>query len=208
MVLFKHWSVDQELQRYEYQRIKYEEKHGKESFGMSYIHREIYFQAMANYGSLVIPILLVCNDRSTDFDLLEIFGFMLWGVSYIWETVADSQKLNFVVKMAKQKLRKQVCNVGLWRYCRHPNYFGEWMVWNSIILIALPSIFRLNLDIASTLCLLIITSSISGAMWFCLTIWTGAKPAEYFSVQHRPDYKLYQETTNMMIPWFPKTKTN
>ena len=90
MVLFKHWSVDQELQRYEYQRIKYEEKHGKESFGMSYIHREIYFQAMANYGSLVIPILLVCNDRSTDFDLLEIFGFMLWGVSYIWETVADS----------------------------------------------------------------------------------------------------------------------
>ena len=72
--------------------------------------------------------------------------------------------------------------MGLWRYCRHPNYFGEWMVWNSIILIALPSIFRLNLDIASTLCLLIITSSISGAMWFCLTIWTGAKPAEYFSV--------------------------
>ena len=35
--------------------------------------------------------------------------------------------------------RGAVCDVGLWQYCRHPNYFGEWMVWNSLALASLPS---------------------------------------------------------------------
>ena len=48
---------------------------------------------------------------------------------------------------------------------------------------------------------------ISRSMYICLTVWTGAVPAEYFSVKKRPAYKEYQATTNMFFPWFPKPES-
>ena len=44
------------------------------------------------------------------------------------------------MRESKKSGRKDgVCNIGLWQYCRHPNYFGEWMVWNSLVVATLPS---------------------------------------------------------------------
>jgi steroid 5-alpha reductase family enzyme len=41
-------------------------------------------------------------------------------------------------------------------------------------------------------------------MYYCLTEWTGAIPAEYYSRQKRKGYDAYMNTTNMLIPWWPK----
>ena len=41
-------------------------------------------------------------------------------------------------------------------------------------------------------------------LYIRLVYLTGAIPAEYYSVRKRPEYKRYQETTNMFFPWFPK----
>ena len=40
---------------------------------------------------------------------------------------------------AKAGRKGGTCEVGLWRYCRHPNYFGEWCVWTSLVIATLPS---------------------------------------------------------------------
>jgi len=48
---------------------------------------------------------------------------------------------------------------------------------------------------------------ISWAMYQCLVNYTGAKPAEYYSLQKRPDYATYQQTVNMFIPGWPKQGT-
>jgi len=45
--------------------------------------------------------------------------------------------------MKKEDKINQVCNVGLWSCCRHPNYFFEWMVWNSLIVASIPSLVPL-----------------------------------------------------------------
>merc|ERR1711939_880023 len=73
--------------------------------------------------------------------LLEKLGFVMWVCSYLFESIADHQKLQFIIeKVKKEGDRTAVCNVGLWQYSRHPNYFGEWMVWVSLSLASLPSL--------------------------------------------------------------------
>ena len=57
----------------------------------------------------------------------------------MFEHSADKQKKNFIKSCAEKKLSGEVCDVGLWSYCRHPNYFGEWMVWNSLIITSIPA---------------------------------------------------------------------
>ena len=74
----------------------------------------------------------------------EIFGFILWIFSCIYESVGDLQKESFLrnTKIDSSNYKSDVCDFGLWSLSRHPNYFGEWMVWNSLIIIALPSLFH------------------------------------------------------------------
>ena len=94
--------------------------------------------------------------------------------------------------------------MGLWRYSRHPNYFGEWMVWNSLIITSIPSVLALwesseeSLLIKGGLTFGLIQASM--AMYACLVHYTGAVPAEYFTVQRRPEYKKYQKMVNMFVP--------
>ena len=71
--------------------------------------------------------------------IFEIIGILIWLSAFIMESVADMQKLSFLNKMKKLGQKNQVCNVGLWKYSRHPNYFAEWMVWNGLIIASISS---------------------------------------------------------------------
>ena len=136
--------------------------------------------------------------------MIEYFGWILWLSSIAFEHTADLQKKKFVRDCIKNKIKNAVCDVGLWRYSRHPNYFGEWMVWNSLIITSIPSIMALWQSSEET----IITKvgitwgliMISWMMYQCLVNYTGAKPAEYYTVQKRPDYANYQKMVNMLVP--------
>ena len=61
----------------------------------------------------------------------------------MFEHTADRQKKRFIKDCKEKDIKNAVCDVGLWRYSRHPNYFGEWMVWNSLIITSLPSLLAL-----------------------------------------------------------------
>lgn len=84
--------------------------------------------------------------------------------------------------MQKEGKKGQLCDIGLWKYTRHPNYFGEWMVWNSLCIVAAQAIINLTTELYIKLLIGSILVIISITMWKCLTVWTGAAPAEYFSV--------------------------
>jgi steroid 5-alpha reductase family enzyme len=128
------WKTSKDLPRYEYQKILMEHLHGPGAFTTAHMQKEIYLQAVANYATLIAPIYIVTNDK-VDIQALEIIGFTMWALSLVFEHTADLQKKGFIKDRSHP--RDAICNVGLWKYSRHPNYFGEWMVWNSLIVVAM-----------------------------------------------------------------------
>ena len=149
-----------------------------------------------------MPIFIIAANTNPDFSVFELVGLAIWALAFAMETVADLQKVRFLRKMKKTGQKNQVCDVGLWRFCRHPNYFAEWMVWNGLVIAAFPSWLALQgiEDMGVWLLLgagLIFTSR---AMYSTLVYTTGAVPSEYYSQQKRPAYKEYQKSTNRFFP--------
>jgi steroid 5-alpha reductase family enzyme len=90
-----------------------------------------------------------------------LVGLVIWLLAFTMRSVVDLQKSRFLREMKQAGNKHQVCNVGFWRYCRHPNYFAEWMVWNGLVIAALPSWFLLQ-DQENTILWLLLGAVVSG----------------------------------------------
>ena len=199
----KMWSMGllkKEFPRYEYQKIRWE-KSNKTNTGLA-MQVEALSQGLANASFLAIPIFLISVSPSTQISTLEIIGFIIFVLSIVFETVADYQKLKFLKEMKRQNKQNMVCDVGLWKYTRHPNYFAEWMVWNGLIIASIPSFILLFDSEALWLWIMIGVALLytSRIMYITLVYLTGAVPSEYYSAQKRPNYKKYQQSTNIFFP--------
>ena len=199
----KMWSVGllkKEFPRYEYQKIRWE-KSNKSNTGLA-MQVEALSQGLANASFLAIPIFLISVSPSTQLSPLEIIGFTIFILSIVLETVADYQKLKFLKEMKHQNKQNMVCDIGLWKYTRHPNYFAEWMVWNGLIIASIPSFISLFDSEALWLWIMIGVALLytSRIMYITLVYLTGAVPSEYYSAQKRPNYKKYQQSTNIFFP--------
>ena len=110
--------------------------------------------------------------------IISLFGL-------IAETLADMQLSKFI----KTKKPGQIFMTGLYRYSRHPNYFGESMFWLGISLISLPfSSLGLIWFIVITFLLLFVS-------------WVPLQEARYAG---RPEWEAYKSRTSVLIPWWPK----
>jgi len=189
-----------EFPRYQYQRLRWERKGITNTRLM--IQVEALVQGFANISFLAFPAFVIATNRSEQVHPLEVAGLLLWVAAFAMESVADAQKLAFLREMKRQNQTRRVCNVGLWRYSRHPNYFAEWMVWNALVLAALPAWLdqQGRSPLAAWALLGIGILYVSRVMFTTLVHYTGAKPAEHFSVQKRPEYRAYQQATNMFFP--------
>lgn len=120
---------------------------------------------------------------------LDFLGFIVWLVGFIFESVSDWQLARFKADSANSS---KVMDRGLWSYSRHPNYFGESLIWWGLFLIAL---------------------STPGSWWTVispLTItavllkMTGIPLMENSIVDTRPGYRDYIRRTPAFFPWFPR----
>ena len=203
----KMWSMGllkKEFPRYEYQKIRWE-KSNKTNTGLA-MQVEALSQGLANASFLAIPIFLISVSPSTQLSPLEIIGFTIFILSIAFETIADYQKLKFLKEMKRQNKKNMVCDIGLWKYTRHPNYFAEWMVWNGLIIASIPSYISLFDSEGLWLWIMIGIALLytSRIMYITLVYLTGAVPSEYYSAQKRPEYKSYQKSTNIFFPGFKK----
>ena len=192
--------LDKELPRYEFQKKRWL-KAGKTNTALA-MQIEAIVQGVANASFLALPAFIIASNPSKEISILEIIGIIIWLASFIMESVADAQKLKFLQSKKKSGARNTVCNIGLWQYSRHPNYFSEWMIWNALVIASIQSWLKLypNMSVIVFVLLGLGLFMISKIMYVTLVTYTGAVPAEYYSVQKRPAYKEYQQKTNMFFP--------
>lgn len=75
---------------------------------------------------LALAVLLAARNPSTGLGLLDYLAIAVFLVAFAGETMADQQLKAFKAATTK---RHQICDVGLWGWSRHPNYFFEWLTW-------------------------------------------------------------------------------
>ncbi len=198
--LWRVGALEREFPRYQYQAVRWE-KTGETNIPVAR-QVEVLAQGFANASFLSFPALIIAANPASSISPVEILGFAVACGALVFESVADFQKVAFISKTKSEGLRNRVCDVGLWRYSRHPNYFGEWMVWNGLILMALPSLVSLYRTESLPVAILVTAGLlfVTRIMYVTLVYLTGAKPSEFYSVQKRPEYADYQRRTNIFFP--------
>lgn len=198
--MWKLGLLKKEFPRYEYQKERWN-RAGKTNTKLV-MQIEAILQGLANASFLAFPAFIIASNPNEAIAVLEVVGIVIWLGAFAMESIADIQKLNFLSTMKKNGEKNSVCNVGLWKYSRHPNYFAEWMVWNGLVIAAIPSWINLfeQESMLITVLLGLGLAFVSKIMYTTLVHYTGAVPSEYYSVQKRPEYKLYQQKTNRFFP--------
>ena len=156
--------------------------------GMFYV----FFQMQAVLVAIFsLPFLFVSFDTAPQISVIEISGLALAILSLCGEALADAQLSRFKADPAN---RGKVCQAGLWRYSRHPNYFFESLIWWAFFLVALGS----PNGWVTIVCPLLM-------LWFLWKV-TGIPLTEEYSLRSKGDaYREYQRTTSAFIPWFRKS---
>lgn len=137
-----------------------------------------------------VPLLQAQFHDTPDYvTVLDILGVIVWGVGFLFEAIGDWQLMRF---KANPENKGKVLNTGLWRYTRHPNYFGNSAMWWGIFLIALstPGGF-----------LTIISPAI---MTYFLVRISGVAMLERSLKKNKPEYAEYIKNTSAFIPMPPK----
>ena len=127
---------------------------------------------------------------------LAYTGLVIWLIGFAIETIADWQKRQFQRQTVKPT--PFICT-GLWRYSRHPNYFGEIVLWVGIALIAFPALQGWqHLTLVSPLFVVLLLTKASGIPLL------EAKADERW--QTREDYQRYKANTPVLVPFWPTSR--
>lgn len=150
-----------------------------------------FFQLQAASVVLLgLAFFIICLNPAPQLHPLEIAGALLWLLAVGGESLADAQLAAFKRNPANQGC---VCDTGLWRYSRHPNYFFEWLIWVAYFVFALASPGGW-IAIIGPACIL-----------YLLLRVTGIPLTEEQSLRSKGDaYRRYQQITSAFVPWLPK----
>lgn len=168
-------------------------KKWREEWGKWVIPRS-FFQIFMLQGLIIViistPVLLlnVLDIAQWTGQPLFFIGVALWAVGFIFEALGDAQLDSFIRKPENRGL---IMNTGLWRYTRHPNYFGEALMWWSLWIIAI-SVGVSVYTVLSPLLITFLLLKVSGIP-LLEKRWAGD-----------PAYEEYKRKTSVFIPWFVK----
>lgn len=157
-----------------------------------------YLQVFLLQGLLLLavamPVVLTAGLVNTfDVSAWVSAGIILWASGFITESFADLQLRKF---LNSKPTKGSVLQTGLWKYSRHPNYFGEVIQWWGIWLIMASTTLSMELKLLGLLGPLTITT---------LIIFVSGIPMLEKKSMQNPEYKKYARVTNKFFPWNPKS---
>jgi steroid 5-alpha reductase family enzyme len=137
------------------------------------------------FVSLPVQVSAVAGDGVA---VIAVLGFLVWALGVVFESAGDAQ----LAAYKKDPERGPVMDRGLWRYTRHPNYFGDACVWWGIWLVAASAWPG------------VLTVPAPAVMTYFLVFATGARLLEE-TMMKRPGYPEYAARTSMFVPLPPKS---
>ena len=155
-------------------------------FGIKSLY--IIFGLQAVLAWIISTPLLLSFSANTGIGAIEVIATALWAAGFLYESIADLQLYRFKSNSANSG---KVLDTGLWAYSRHPNYFGECLIWWAYFLFALSAGAWWTVFSPVLMTLLLLKVS-------------GVSLMEKGITQRREDYRRYIETTNAFIPGRPR----
>lgn len=172
----------------DYRYAKWREDWGKWFYVRSYV--QVYLLQGVLLFFIVLPILLINKSPGQALGILDFTGLAVWILGFVFESFGDAQLARFIKDPAnKGKLMQS----GLWRYTRHPNYFGEVTMWWGVWLIAL-SVPNGWLSVIGPITITFLILKVSGV------------PMLEKKMEENSQFAEYKKRTSVFIPWFPKNK--
>lgn len=126
--------------------------------------------------------------RKDDMNVVSAVGAVVWGIGFLFETVGDYQLSKFI---SDPKNKGKIMRTGLWKYTRHPNYFGEVVQWWGIYILTILNPYSW-LSLVSPLTITVLILFVSGI------------PLLEKKYADNKKFQEYAKVTNKFFPWFPK----
>jgi steroid 5-alpha reductase family enzyme len=136
-----------------------------------------------------MPLVWAATSDASGTRWTDVVGVAMWSVGFIFESVGDWQLARFKADPAN---RGKVMDSGLWRYTRHPNYFGDALVWWGLFLLAAGAGMGW-FTVASPIIMTVLLVRVSGVALL-----------ERSQVRTKPGYREYIARTSAFVPWFPR----
>lgn len=151
-------------------------------------YAQIFLLQGALMYCIALPVMVVNLSSSVFASAYAVMGFGVWCVGFAFESVGDAQLARFIADPAQ---KGKLLMTGLWKYTRHPNYFGEVTQWWGLWCVAVAS---------------------TGAWWTVigpmmitgLILWVSGVPMLEAKMKLHPDFAEYARRTNRFFPMIPR----
>jgi len=153
-----------------------------------------HLQAQAAVAFILALAIIVAAHNTEALRAQDILGFVMLVGALIGEAVADYQLRGF--KADKDNKRSAICDIGLWSWSRHPNYFFEWLGWLAYPIIAI--------DLSGQNVLGWLALLAPACMYYILVYVSGIPPLEEHMLRKNGDaFRAYQRRTSAFLPLPP-----
>jgi steroid 5-alpha reductase family enzyme len=176
------------MEDFRYQDMR---KRWKNNFELNMFFRMYMFQFVLN-AIIGFPIVFTNLEvTKPSFNLMLYIGIGVWLIGFIFEVVGDEQLRQF---KSKPENKGKLITTGLWAWTRHPNYFGESLIWWGIFAISLSVDYTRFWLIISPLIITIFLLFVSGV------------PLLEKKYEGRVDWEAYKKQTSKFFPFPPKKR--